>query len=180
MPRHQPAQRRRAQRGQVAVDDHQRRRGGCGDLAGGLQWSASALPWQYAAQAGEFKIATGGSATQPLGWAAKLTARVAERFKLRQDVFLAELVLDSFCAGYGTARAARRCTVAYLLQPELFATKACNVSVETESELTLGHTAVDFWHVTDRPLNCSWAYEINADGFFELLTDRLARFADLI
>ncbi len=79
-----------------------------GDLASGLQWSASALPWQYAAQAGEFKIATGGSATQPLGWAAKLTARVAERFKLRQDVFLAELVLDSFCAGYGTARAARR------------------------------------------------------------------------
>ncbi len=70
------------------------------------------------------------------------------------------------------------CTVAYLLQPELFEVKDCNVSIETKSELTLGHTAVDFWHVTDRPLNCSWAYEVDADGFFEFLTNRLARFAN--
>ncbi len=68
------------------------------------------------------------------------------------------------------------CTVAYLLAPELFAVKACNLSVETESELTMGHTAVDFWHVTDRPQNVNWAYGIDADGFYELLTERLARF----
>jgi len=42
------------------------------------------------------------------------------------------------------------CTVAFLLRPELFKTKLCNVSVERESELTIGHTAVDFWHVTDK------------------------------
>lgn len=68
------------------------------------------------------------------------------------------------------------CTVAYLLKPELFKTKACNVTVETESELTMGHTAVDFWHVTDRPHNVSWAYEVDAEGFYELLTERLGRF----
>lgn len=68
------------------------------------------------------------------------------------------------------------CTVAYLLQPELFKTKSCNVSVETESELTMGHTAVDFWHVTDRPKNVNWAYDVDADGFYELLTERLSRF----
>jgi purine nucleosidase len=69
------------------------------------------------------------------------------------------------------------CTVAYLLQPGLFKTKLCNVSVETESELTIGHTAVDFWHVTDRPRNVKWAYDVDADGFYDLLTERLARFS---
>ena len=68
------------------------------------------------------------------------------------------------------------CTVAYLLKPELFTSKACNISIETESELTLGHTAVDFWHVTERPINANWVHTVDADGFYELLTTRLARF----
>jgi len=66
------------------------------------------------------------------------------------------------------------CTVAWLLDPTLFQLRECNLSVETESELTMGHTAVDFWHVTDRPHNVRWAYEVDADGFYTLLTDRLA------
>ena len=70
------------------------------------------------------------------------------------------------------------CTIAWLLRPGLFATRRCNVSVEKESALTLGHTAVDFWHVTDRPPNVDWAYEVEADGFYELLLERLARFSE--
>ncbi len=68
------------------------------------------------------------------------------------------------------------CTIAYLLKPELFETKLCNVSIETSSELTMGHTAVDFWQVTDRPKNSNWIYRVDADGFYALLTERLARF----
>lgn len=68
------------------------------------------------------------------------------------------------------------CTVAWLLMPELFVGKACNISIETESELTMGHTAVDFWHVTDKPINTTWLYSIDADGFYDLLIERLARF----
>ncbi len=68
------------------------------------------------------------------------------------------------------------CTIAWLLKPELFQTRLCNLSVETGSELTMGHTAVDFWHVTDRPHNVHWTHAVDADGFFELLTGRLARF----
>jgi purine nucleosidase len=70
------------------------------------------------------------------------------------------------------------CTVAYLLKPELFASKMVNISVETESELTIGHTAVDFWHVTDRPINAAWVYAVDADGFYDLLLERLARFGE--
>lgn len=71
------------------------------------------------------------------------------------------------------------CTVAWLLDPALFKLRACNLSVETESELTMGHTAVDFWHVTDRPHNVRWAYEVDAEGFYALLTRRLARFQEV-
>ena len=68
------------------------------------------------------------------------------------------------------------CTVAYLLRPDIFEGKLCNVSIETQSELTMGNTAVDFWHVTDRPKNSNWIHTVDADAFYELLTSRLARF----
>jgi purine nucleosidase len=68
------------------------------------------------------------------------------------------------------------CTIAWLLDPQLFEGKFCNLSVETQSELTMGHTAIDLWHVTDRPHNVNWIYSVDADGFYDLLTDRLARF----
>ena len=79
---------------------------------------------------------------------------------------------------YGTVGAPLHdpCTIAWLLQPELFKGKLCNVEVEMESALTMGHTAVDFWDVTGREHNVNWLYEINPDGFFELLINRLGRY----
>lgn len=68
------------------------------------------------------------------------------------------------------------CTVAWLLRPDLFTLKDCHVAVETSSALTLGHTAVDFWGVTGQPPNVAWAHAVDADGFFALLAERLARF----
>ena len=65
------------------------------------------------------------------------------------------------------------CTIAYLLKPELFEGKMCNVEVETQSPLTMGHTAVDFWEVTGRAKNANWLYRVDADGFFTLLIERL-------
>lgn len=68
------------------------------------------------------------------------------------------------------------CTIAHLLRPELFRGKLCNVEVETESSLTVGHTSVDFWGVTDRPRNVNWLHEVDAAGFFELLIESLGRY----
>lgn len=70
------------------------------------------------------------------------------------------------------------CTIAYLLRPDLFNGKLCNVEVETNSSLTRGHTAVDFWQVSNRPRNAHWLYEVDHDGFFALLIERLARYND--
>ena len=65
--------------------------------------------------------------------------------------------------------------IAYLLQPDLFKGRQCNVSVETASELTVGMTVTDYWHVTDKPRNVNYLRNGDAEGFFALLTDRLAR-----
>ena len=69
------------------------------------------------------------------------------------------------------------CVIAWLLQPELFSSRHVNVSVECESELTLGMTVIDWWTVTDRKANATVCRGINADGFFALLNERLARLA---
>ena len=81
---------------------------------------------------------------------------------------------------YGTEGAPLHdpCTIAYLLHPELFEGKRCNVEVETTSALTIGHTAVDFWGVSGRPKNASWLPWVNSGGFYDLLLDRLARYPD--
>ena len=66
------------------------------------------------------------------------------------------------------------CVIAYLLKPDLFSGRECNVAVETASELTMGTTVVDWWHVTKRPKNALVMRDIDAGGFFALLTERLA------
>ena len=67
------------------------------------------------------------------------------------------------------------CVIAYLLKPELFSGRHVNIEVEIESALTLGMTVTDWWRVTDRPPNAMFMRDIDANGFFELLTERLAR-----
>ena len=67
-------------------------------------------------------------------------------------------------------------TMAYLLRPDLFQTKKVSIQVETGSRMTLGHTAVDYWGVTSNERNVAWATTVDAEGFFDLLLDRLGRF----
>ena len=65
------------------------------------------------------------------------------------------------------------CPVAWLVKPELFALKPCRVRVETESELTRGHTAVEFREAMAGSLPHRWAVKADADGVFDLITARL-------
>ncbi|MEC3861088.1 nucleoside hydrolase [Mesobacterium sp. TK19101] len=67
------------------------------------------------------------------------------------------------------------CVTAYLLRPELFTGRHINVEIETGSKLTRGMTVADWWGVTDRATNATFMGDIDADGFFALLTERLAR-----
>ena len=68
------------------------------------------------------------------------------------------------------------CVIAWLLRPELFRGRECNVVVETGSELTMGMTVIDWWGVTKRPKNATVMRDVDDEGFFALLVDRLGRF----
>ena len=65
--------------------------------------------------------------------------------------------------------------VAYLLKPELFSGRHCNVEIELQSELTIGMTVVDWWRVSGREPNAMVMRNVDADGFFDLLIERFAR-----
>ena len=67
------------------------------------------------------------------------------------------------------------CVIAYLLKPELFTGRFINVAVETASELTMGMTVADWWGVTKREKNVTYMRDIDHEGFYALLTERLAR-----
>ena len=67
------------------------------------------------------------------------------------------------------------CVIGYLLRPDLFTGRDAFVAVDTTSELTMGRTVVDLWNATGTPPNARVIQSIDADGFFDLLTERLAR-----
>jgi purine nucleosidase len=67
------------------------------------------------------------------------------------------------------------CAIAWLLRPELFSARDCHVAIETQGEITLGRTAVDWSRRHRQRPNAKVVHEIDADGFFSLLTERLAR-----
>ena len=66
------------------------------------------------------------------------------------------------------------CTVAWMIAPDIFNGRPCNVEIETASPLTMGMTVVDWWQVSSRPHNALVIGDLDADRFFELITERLA------
>jgi purine nucleosidase len=67
------------------------------------------------------------------------------------------------------------CVIAYLIRPELFSGQLRRVEIETEGTHTSGRTVVDWWRRSPRPPNALVINEVDSDGFFALLGERLAR-----
>jgi len=64
--------------------------------------------------------------------------------------------------------------VAHVVRPELVETRRRNVQVELESELCRGRTVVDLWRRTPHAPNANVCVRLDADGFFDLLVERIA------
>ncbi len=64
--------------------------------------------------------------------------------------------------------------VTHLVRPDLMKTHHCNVEIELESELCRGRTVVDRWHRTDREPNAHVGVDLDVEGFFDLLVQRIA------
>lgn len=67
------------------------------------------------------------------------------------------------------------CAIAWLLQPDLFQARDAVVDVETTGEFTFGRTVVDWSGRSERTPNATVVTGIDAERFFALLTERLAR-----
>lgn len=65
--------------------------------------------------------------------------------------------------------------IAWLLRPDLYEGRDVNVEVETDSELTMGQTVVDWWGATKRPKNVHYVHAVDDGGFFALITERIGR-----
>jgi len=82
-----------------------------GELVGGLEWKAGGPAWLHPARAATLGLAQPTAAGPPwpgaaIGVAGQLARRAAERFKLRQDVFVGEVLLEPLYAGYRARRSA--------------------------------------------------------------------------
>jgi len=64
--------------------------------------------------------------------------------------------------------------VAHVVRPGLLETQHCNVEIELESELCRGRTVVDRWRRTDREPNAQVGIDLDTDGFFDLLVERIS------
>jgi phenylalanyl-tRNA synthetase beta chain len=73
-----------------------------GELAGGLQWTAGGPGWLHPARVGRIALGARQDAT---GVAGQLARGAADKLKLRQEIFLGELLLEPF---YSACTAARK------------------------------------------------------------------------
>ncbi|MEE2859833.1 MAG: nucleoside hydrolase [Pseudomonadota bacterium] len=67
------------------------------------------------------------------------------------------------------------CTIAWLLEPDLFQGREINVEIETEGRWTTGMTVADWWRVSGRPANALFLKDVDRDALFDLISDRIAR-----
>jgi phenylalanyl-tRNA synthetase beta chain len=83
-----------------------------GALAGAFEWHDGGPDWLHAARRGTFHlnsaILSEAKNLSSIGAAGQLARRVTDKFKFRQDVFLAELALDPLCSAIRAAKDARR------------------------------------------------------------------------
>ncbi|MFJ3468611.1 nucleoside hydrolase [Pseudomonas sp. NPDC090201] len=65
--------------------------------------------------------------------------------------------------------------IAWLLKPELFTGRQINVVVDSREGPGFGQTVADWYDTLGQPKNVFWIENGDAQGFFDLLTERLAR-----
>ncbi|WP_298745365.1 nucleoside hydrolase [uncultured Brevundimonas sp.] len=125
-------------------------------LASGCDVVLFGLDATHQVRATETRIA----ALEAIGTAKAETAAAMLRFSQRVE---REIV------GWDAPPVHDPCPVAWLLKPELFELAPCRIRVETDSELTRGHTAVEFREAVAGGRPHRWATAADADGVFALI-----------
>ncbi|WP_394497341.1 pyrimidine-specific ribonucleoside hydrolase RihA [Shewanella sp. ENK2] len=69
------------------------------------------------------------------------------------------------------------CTIAWMLQPELFTATDCWVGIETKGEYTQGMTVVDRYHLTSHPHNAKVMFDIDRLAFVDFIINCLSKYS---
>lgn len=125
-------------------------------LASGCDVVLFGLDATHQVRATEDRIA----AVEAIGTAMADTAASMMRFSQR---------IEREIVGWDAPPVHDPCPVAWLLQPALFELAPCRIRVETQSDLTRGHTAVEFRDAVAGGLPHRWATAADADGVFALI-----------
>ncbi|PIF76575.1 purine nucleosidase [Variovorax sp. 54] len=64
---------------------------------------------------------------------------------------------------------------AYLLRPDLFQGRRIHVEIDSREGMGFGQTVADWHGSLKRPANVQWIVDGDAQGFFDLLTEHIAR-----
>ncbi|WP_194790424.1 nucleoside hydrolase [Pseudomonas sp. UFMG81] len=95
--------------------------------------------------------------------------------KLVVDILNAYIKFDMDTYGMPGGPVHDASVIAYLLKPELFKGKQIHMVVDSREGPTFGQTVADWYGVLKQPANVMWIEEGDAQGFFDLLSARLAR-----
>ncbi|MCL6526944.1 MAG: nucleoside hydrolase [Thermaceae bacterium] len=68
------------------------------------------------------------------------------------------------------------CAVAFLIRPELFKTGMYWVEIEANEGLAYGRTICDYWNISGTPPNCEVGLEVDVNGFYDLLLERIGTY----
>src|SRR5271156_6526286 len=79
-----------------------------GELAGGFAWQSGGPQWLTSSRAAQITLAAKSPAPANFGTTGQLAKRIADIYKFRQDVFVAELKLEPLVTGVEAANSARR------------------------------------------------------------------------
>lgn len=125
---------------------------GCGVIAFGLDAT-------HQVRATEARIRT----IEAAGSESARTAASMLRFSQR---------IEREIVGWEAAPLHDACPIAWLMRPDLFELRPCRIEVETQSELTRGHTAVEF-RVDPAAARHRWAVKADGQGVFDLIAETL-------
>jgi purine nucleosidase len=105
----------------------------------------------------------------------QLTALNNKASKLVVDILNAYVKADMDHYGMPGGPVHDASVIAYLLKPELFKGRQIHMQVDSREGPTYGQTIADWYNTLEQPKNVMWIDSGDAQGFFDLLSTRLAR-----
>lgn len=89
------------------------------------------------------------------------------------SAFFAKVYLQRY--GFAGSALHDPCTIAWLLEPDMFTMARMRVDIETNSGVSFGRSVHDIWNLSGKPASTLVATDVQPDRFFALLRDLLSR-----